>query len=126
METIMNAIEISNLTTKYGKARGIDNVTFNVEEGDIFGFIGPNGAGKSTTIRTLLGFLFPSNGIAKVLGMDCTRDTEKIKKAIGYLPSEVNYYDEMKVNELISYSEKFYKKDCSKKLLNLQKSFSWI
>ncbi|MCX7771702.1 MAG: ATP-binding cassette domain-containing protein, partial [Clostridia bacterium] len=70
----MNVIEIKNLTKYYGKARGIVDVSFNVEEGEIFGFIGPNGAGKSTTIRTLLALIYPSSGTATIFGKDCIRD----------------------------------------------------
>ena len=62
----MNVIEINQLTKNYGKARGITDITFNVEEGEIFGFIGPNGAGKSTTIRTLLSLIYPTSGNAKI------------------------------------------------------------
>lgn len=64
----MNVIEIKNLTKTYGKARGISDVSFNVEQGEIFGFIGPNGAGKSTTIRTLLSLIYPTSGSATILG----------------------------------------------------------
>jgi len=115
----MNIIEISNLTMSYGKARGIENVSLSVKEGEIFGFIGPNGAGKSTTIRTLLGFLFPSSGTAKIFGLDCVSESKAIKRDIGYLPSEVNYYDDMKVKDLLSYSAKFYKKDCRARIAEL-------
>lgn len=115
----MNTIEINNLTKTYGKARGITNVSFNVEEGEIFGFIGPNGAGKSTTIRLLLSLIYPSSGSAKIFGKDCIEFGPEIKKEIGYLPSEVFYYDNMKVIDLLKYSASFYKKDCSKRIKEL-------
>jgi len=115
----VNTIEINNLTKTYGKARGITNVSFNVEEGEIFGFIGPNGAGKSTTIRTLLALIYPSSGSAKIFGKDCIEFGPEIKKEIGYLPSEVFYYDNMKVIDLLKYSASFYKKDCSKRIKEL-------
>ena len=115
----MNVIEINQLTKRYGKARGIKDVTFNVEEGEIFGFIGPNGAGKSTTIRTLLSLIYPTSGNAKIFGMDSVKYAPKIKKQIGYLPSEVFYYDNMKVMDLLKYSASFYKKDCSKRIKEL-------
>lgn len=111
----MKAVEIINLTKYYGKHRGINNVSFDIHEGEIFGFIGPNGAGKSTTIRTLLGFIHPSGGDARIFGMNCFTEIEKVKREIGYLPSEVNYYDDMKVKDLLAYSAKFYHKDCSKR-----------
>lgn len=112
----MNIIEINNLTKSYGSARGIIDVSFNVEEGEIFGFIGPNGAGKSTTIRTLLGLIHSNHGSAKIFGKDCQKNGPEIAKEIGYLPSEVFYYDNMKVSELLKYSASFYKKDCTKRI----------
>lgn len=115
----MNVIEIKNLTKNYGKARGITDVSFNVEEGEIFGFIGPNGAGKSTTIRTLLSLIYPTSGSATIFGKDCIEFGPEIKKEIGYLPSEVFYYDNMKVIDLLKYSASFYKKDCSKRIIEL-------
>ncbi|MFZ3100604.1 MAG: ABC transporter ATP-binding protein [Desulfitobacteriaceae bacterium] len=115
----MEAIEIKNLTKYYGKARGIIDVSFNVAEGKIFGFIGPNGAGKSTTIRTLLSLIYPTSGSAKIFGKDCVKYGPEIKKEIGYLPSEVFYYDKMNVSDLLKYSASFYKKDCSKRINEL-------
>lgn len=120
---VKNSIKISNLTTSYGKSRGIVGINLEVEKGEIFGFIGPNGAGKSTTIRTMLGFLFPSEGSVSVLDMDVAKDIVKIKDKIGYLPSEVNYYDEMTVKEVLEYSAKFYKKDCKARINELVEIF---
>lgn len=117
----MNVIEIKNLTKTYGKARGISDVSFNVEQGEIFGFIGPNGAGKSTTIRTLLSLIYPTSGSATIFGKDCIQFAPEIKKGIGYLPSEIFYYDNMKVKDLLKYSASFYKKDCSKRIKELAK-----
>lgn len=117
----MNVIEIKNLTKNYGKARGITDVSFIVEEGEIFGFIGPNGAGKSTTIRTILGLIYPTSGSASIFGKDCIKYAPDIAKEIGYLPSEVFYYDKMKVIDLLEYSASFYKKDCSKRINDLAK-----
>ena len=101
-------IKLANLTKFYGKSRGVIDLNFQVEKGEIFGFIGPNGAGKSTTIRTLLGLIHPSSGKAEIKGMNCTTEGKKIKKTIGYIPSEVNYYDDMHVKELFDYSARFY------------------
>jgi ABC-2 type transport system ATP-binding protein len=115
----VNTIEINNLTKTYGTARGITNVSFNVEEGEIFGFIGPNGAGKSTTIRTLLALIHPTSGSAKIFGKDCIKFAPEIANEIGYLPSEVFYYDNMRVIDLLKYSASFYKKDCSKRIIEL-------
>lgn len=105
----MNIIEIKNLTKTYGKNRGIDNVNLSVKEGEIYGFIGPNGAGKSTTIKTLLNLIFPTKGEAKIFGLDCVKDTTKIKEDIGYVPSEVRYYDDMTVKEILDYAISFKK-----------------
>lgn len=115
----MNVIEINNLTKYYGKARGIIDVSFNVEEGEIFGFIGPNGAGKSTTIRTLLGLIYPTSGKAKIFGKDISLHGPEILQEVGYLPSEVFYYDGMKVIDLLNYSASFFKKDCRKRIKEL-------
>lgn len=106
----MNVIEINNLTKNYGKNRGIQNVNISVEKGEIFGFIGPNGAGKSTTIKTILNFIYPTSGSAKILGMDSVKESEKIKEYIGYVPSEVRYYDDVKVKDIIKYAQSFYPK----------------
>lgn len=109
----MNIIETKDLTKYYGKSRGIVDVNMAVEDGEIYGFIGPNGAGKSTTIRTLLGLIYPTSGSATIFGKDAIKYGSEIKQEIGYLPSEVFYYDDMKVGELLKYSGSFYKKDPS-------------
>ncbi|MBL4931983.1 ABC transporter ATP-binding protein [Clostridium paridis] len=114
----MNVIEIKNLTKQYGKSRGIIDVNLNVEEGEIFGFIGPNGAGKSTTIRTLLGLIYPTSGSATIFGKNCIENPE-VRQSLGYLPSEVFYYDNMRVLDLLKYSASFYKKDCTKRIHEL-------
>lgn len=119
----MNVIELHNLTKHYGSTRGITNLNFSVQEGEIFGFIGPNGAGKSTTIRTLLGLIYPTSGSATIFGKDCIQYGPEIKKEIGYLPSEVFYYDKMKVKDLLKYSASFYKKDCRKRITELVELF---
>ena len=106
----MNAIEIKNLTKVYGKNRGIQDINISVKEGEIYGFIGPNGAGKSTTIKTLLNFIYPTSGEALIFGMDSVKESEKIKDYIGYVPSEVRYYDDVKVKDIIKYAQSFYPK----------------
>lgn len=110
-----NVIEINNLSKYYGKHRGIESVSFTVEEGEVFGFIGPNGAGKSTTIRALLALIHPTSGNAKIFGLDCMEKSHEIAKSIGYVPSEAFYYENMTVKELLKYSAELYQKDCSKK-----------
>jgi len=115
----MKVMELNGLTKTYGTARGIEDVTFSVEEGETFGFIGPNGAGKSTTIRTLLALIYPTRGSASIFGKDCIRESARIKRDIGYLPSEVFYYDNMRVKDLLVYSASFYRKDCTKRMKEL-------
>jgi len=107
----MNVIETSKLTKYYGKSRGIIDVDMTVAEGEIYGFIGPNGAGKSTTIRTLLGLIFPTGGSATVFGKDILTSGPEIRQEVGYLPSEVFYYDDMRAIDLLKYSASFYNKD---------------
>ena len=118
------AIETNKLTKYYGKARGIVDVDFAVEEGEIFGFIGPNGAGKSTTIRTLLGLIKKTSGGAAIFGMDCEKDKVKILAEVGYLPGEVFYYDKMRAIDLLRYSASFYKKDCTRRIKELAEALS--
>ena len=112
-------IETKNLTKYYGKARGILDVSLSVEEGEIFGFIGPNGAGKSTTIRTLLSLIHKTSGEARIFGLDCEADHVKILEDVGYLPSEVFYYDRMRAIDLFRYSASFYQRDCSQRIQEL-------
>lgn len=119
----MNVIEASGLTKYYGKARGIADVDLAVHSGEIFGFIGPNGAGKSTTIRLLLNFIFPSRGSATVLGRDVVRESPAIKTEVGYIPGEVDYYDDMTAAELFAYSDRFYRRDCSQRTRELVDMF---
>jgi ABC-2 type transport system ATP-binding protein len=115
----MSIIEVTHLTKYYGKSRGIIDVSFNEEEGEIFGFIGPNGAGKSTTIRLLLSLIHPTSGSARVFGKDVTRHGPEIRRDIGYLPSEVFYYEGMKVIDLLKYSASFYDRDCTERIREL-------
>lgn len=115
----MGIIEVKHLTKYYGRSRGIMDVSFDVAEGEIFGFIGPNGAGKSTTIRLLLSLIYPTSGEASIFGKDCIKFGPEVRQQIGYLPSEVFYYQGMKVLELLKYSAGFYKKDCTKRIYEL-------
>jgi ABC-2 type transport system ATP-binding protein len=120
----MKVIETHDLTKFYGASRGIVDLNLEVDEGEIFGFIGPNGAGKSTTIRTLLGLIFPTSGKGYVLGRDIIKDTKEIKKHIGFMPSDVNYYEKMDVAELLRYSANFYNVDCEDRIKDLADIFA--
>lgn len=116
----MAIIEVRDLTKRYdhGKVRGIENMNFTVEEGELFGFIGPNGAGKSTTIRILMNMLHADSGTAKIFGMDCRTRSRIIKRETGYMPSEVHYYAGASVHELLDYACKLrgIKKGCWQEL----------
>ncbi|MHC4094154.1 MAG: ABC transporter ATP-binding protein, partial [Planctomycetota bacterium] len=91
----MSVIVAEQLTRRYGRRVGIEQVDLQVPEGMLFGFLGPNGAGKTTTIRVLLGFLRPSSGRAGMLGRDCWRDSHRIKADVGYLPGDLRLYPSM-------------------------------
>lgn len=108
----MDAIKINHLTKYYGKARGIEQVSLTVAQGEFFGFIGPNGAGKSTTIRTLLGLISPKSGEAQVLGHDIVKDTEKLLAQVGYLPSEAVFHSRMRVRDVLKLSADLRRKNC--------------
>ena len=105
----MYAIETEGLTKYYGKDRGIIDLNLKINEGEIFGFIGPNGSGKTTTIRLFLSLLFPTSGSGKIFNNDIAKNGPSIKKIVGFIPTEVNYYENMTVKELIEYSARFYK-----------------
>ena len=113
------AIVLNQLTKHYGTHRGINDLSFSVNEGEFFGFIGPNGAGKSTTIRTLMGLIHPSGGNASIFGLDCQTKASVIARDVGYLPSENSYYENMKVRELLQYTADLYGMDCKTKMKEL-------
>ena len=113
------AIVLNELTKHYGKHRGINNLSFSVNQGEFFGFIGPNGAGKSTTIRTLMGLIRPTGGTASIFDLDCHSKASVIARDVGYLPSENSYYENMKVRELLQYTADLYGMDCKTKMKEL-------
>lgn len=104
-----NAIEVKNLTKKFGHFLAVDNISFTVEKGEIFGFLGANGAGKSTTIRMLCGLLSSTSGTAKVAGYDINTEDEKIKENIGYMSQKFSLYDDLTVEENIEFFGGIYK-----------------
>ncbi len=114
-------IEIKHLKKYYGNSRGVEDVSLKIDKGEIFGFIGPNGAGKSTTIRTLLGLINKTSGDIYLNGKELDFNDVETKNKIGYLPSEVNLYGDMKIKQLFEYHQKFYKKDFSKRTNELVK-----
>ena len=110
MEHIM---EITNLTKNYGKHRGIEGVSFQVEKGEIFGFLGPNGAGKSTTIRSILGLIRCREGKIRVCGYDAVRNREEVLRRIGYMPSEAWFYPGMTIREILKMAAGVRGVDCT-------------
>jgi len=99
----MYSIEVKNLTKKFGKFVSVDNISFNVSEGEVFGFLGANGAGKSTTIKMLCGILEPTSGDATVGGYSIISDPFNIKKNIGYMSQKFSLYNDLTVNENINF-----------------------
>jgi beta-exotoxin I transport system ATP-binding protein len=91
------------LTKSYGRARGVVELTFDVEPGEVFGFLGPNGAGKTTTIRTMLDFISPTSGRIEVLGLDSRRQSVQIHERVGYLPGELALYDRLTASEYLGH-----------------------
>ena len=110
MEHIM---EITNLTKNYGKHRGIEGVSFQVEKGEIFGFLGPNGAGKSTTIRAILGLIRCREGKIRVCGYDAMKNREEVLRRIGYMPSEAWFYPGMTIREILKMAADVRGLDCT-------------
>jgi len=103
-----HAVQVVELTKRFGDFTAVDRVSFTVERGTIFGFLGPNGAGKTTTIRVLLGLLKPTSGTATVLGFDVVRQTNEIKKRIGYMSQRFSLYDDLTVDENLNFYGRTY------------------
>ncbi len=96
-------IETENLTKIYNKQVAVDNLSFKVMEGEVFGFLGPNGAGKTTTLLMLLGLTEPTGGKARVLGVDPTREPIKVKGMIGYMPENMGFYGDLDAIQTLSF-----------------------
>lgn len=99
----MPAIELKKLTKFFGAIPAVLEADLTVEEGDFFGFVGPNGSGKSTTIRMMMNYIRPSSGSVTIFGMDSRLQSSRLKKLVGYVPSELDYYMDMKAMEIIRY-----------------------
>ena len=122
-------IEVKNVTKKYGNFIAVDNINFNIKEGEIVGLLGPNGAGKSTTMNMITGFIEPTDGEIIVDGYDILKKPKKAKKQIGYMPEGVPLYNDLTVKEFVNYMadlklvEKKQKKEKVQKIIeqtNLQ------
>src|SRR5690242_11007641 len=96
-------IEVEKLSKSYGSKRGIADVTFDVGEGEVFGFLGPNGAGKTTTIRVLMALLRADSGAARIAGLDCWKDSVQIKRQIGYVPGEPSLDPNLTGGQILEY-----------------------
>ena len=114
-------LKLKHLKKYYGTSRGIEDVSLTLNKGDIYGFIGPNGAGKSTTIRTVLGLINKTSGDILFKGEELDINDVTTKELIGYLPSEINLYDDMTVREIFNYHESFYERDLHKRRKELVK-----
>ncbi len=101
-------IECNGLTKRFGAFTAVDDVSFSISKGSIFGFLGPNGSGKSTVIRMLCGILEPTEGVAKIDGFDVADDTDQIKGMIGYMSQKFSLYDELTVTENLNFYGKLY------------------
>ena len=116
-------LKIDKLTKYYGKIKGIENLSLELNKGEIFGFIGPNGAGKSTTIKCIMNLINKNSGDIYIAGKINNKDDLELKEIIGYLPSEISLYDDMTVKQILDYNAQFYKKDTSLKRKELVTKF---
>lgn len=111
----MNAVEVSHLTRKFHNFSAVDDISFYIPEGEIFGLLGPNGAGKTTTIRILCGVLLPSAGSVNVLGYDVARHPEEVKRRIGYMSQKFSLYNDLSPLENLNFYASIYgvpRKEC--------------
>lgn len=99
----MQILEVNQLTKDYGNGKGVFQLNFSMEEGDVFGVLGPNGAGKTTTVRNLMGFLHPDAGSCRIFGLDCRRDAPRIMERIGYLPGEIAFFEDMTGSRFLQF-----------------------
>ena len=97
------SLEVMGLTKTFGHFTAVDHVSFTVQPGEVIGYLGPNGSGKTTTIRMLCGLLTPTEGTARILGMDVIKDAEKIKPHIGYMSQKFSLYDDLTVLENLQF-----------------------
>ena len=96
-------IQVENITKKYGSFTAVNDISFEIEEGEIVGFLGPNGAGKSTTMNMITGFIEPTSGKIIVDGYNISKKPKKAKRQIGYMPEGVPLYTDLTVKEFVTY-----------------------
>lgn len=99
----MIVINIQHLTRDYHENKGIFDISIQIKKGEVFGFLGPNGAGKTTTIRHLMGFIKPEKGSCQINGLDCFKERDIIQERLGYIPGEINFFDDMTGNEFLKF-----------------------
>ena len=114
-------VEINNLKKYYGDIRGVEDVNMKIREGEVYGFIGPNGSGKSTTIKTIMSLINATSGNVYINGKELDKNDLEIKRLIGYLPSEINLYDDLTAKEILDFHENFYNKKINKRRKELVK-----
>ena len=102
------AIQVADLTKRFGRFVAVDRVSFQIRRGEVFGFLGPNGSGKSTTIRMLCGILLPTSGSAQVAGFDVAREPERVRQHIGYMSQKFSLYEELSVQENLDFFAGIY------------------
>jgi ABC-2 type transport system ATP-binding protein len=103
-----NAIEVHDLVRRFGSFTAVDRISFNVEQGEVFGFLGPNGAGKTTTIKVLNGILAPTSGSCRVLGLEIPRDNARLKQSIGYMSQKFSLYEDLTACENLRFFGSVY------------------
>ncbi len=126
MNTDTTVIEVKNLSVEFGSFKAVDDITFSVKKGEIFGFLGANGAGKTTTIRTICGILNPSSGKIYVYGKDVSQDTSSMKNKIGYMSQKFTLYNDLTVNENIEFQGALHNMDAAEIKEQTQKLFKFI
>ena len=114
-------IQVENISKKYGNFIAVDNISFEIDEGEIVGFLGPNGAGKSTTMNMITGFIEPSKGRISIDGYDISKKAKKAKMQIGYMPEGVPLYSDLTVKEFVTYMSELKNCDKKNKKENVQK-----
>ena len=110
------AISLHNLTKSYGKSRGVENISFDVMPGEVFGFLGPNGAGKTTAIRTLVGLINATSGSAEILGQNALESTVGLRAQIGYLPGVLSIYKGFTAWQYLQFIAKMRGVNCDAKI----------
>lgn len=116
-------LEVNNLTKYYGKTLAVDDLSFALEKGEVFGFIGPNGAGKSTTIRAIMNLIKKNQGTVYFQNQELNAGNFLLKERIGYLPSEIHLYEDYTVKKMLDYHERFFQNDCRSKRKELVARF---